>query len=218
MEQILNDVEVRVLGSLIEKGIATPEYYPLTLNALTRACNQKSNRHPVVSFDEKAVVRAVEGLMDRKLARRVIGDDSRVPKYRHIVTEAFAFTEPEVAAVCMLLLRGPQTPGEIRGRAERLYSFGSLEEVESTLRGLMDRAAGPLVVQLPRQPGRKESRYAHLFSGEIEVEQAELLEPAALEVHAENERIASLEHEVESLRQEIEDLRQEFAEFRKQFE
>jgi uncharacterized protein YceH (UPF0502 family) len=155
---MLNPIEVRILGALLEKEVTTPEYYPLTLNALTRACNQKSNREPVVDFDENTVLQALAGLtFDKDLAKRVISDDSRVPKYRHALTEKLHLTRPEAATLCVLMLRGPQTLGEIRGRTERLYDFDHVEAVETTLQGLMERASGPLVTKLPRQPGRKEA-------------------------------------------------------------
>ena len=219
MDHILNDIEVRIIGSLIEKEITTPEYYPLTLNALTRACSQKNNRNPVVSFDEETVFRALDGLTFHKdLVKRVISDDSRVPKYRQAFAEALGLSGSETAALCILMLRGPQTVGEIRGRSERLYAFAGLEEVEATLNALMTREGRPLAVKLPRQPGTKESRYAHLLSGEVEVEEVEIQEPAALEIRAENERIDNLEAEVASLRRELQELRQDFIEFKKQFE
>ena len=219
MDPILNDIEVRIVGSLMEKEITTPEYYPLTLNALSRACSQKSNRNPVISLDEKTVFRALDGLtFEKDLVKRVISDDSRVPKYRQALTEALGLDGAETAVLCILMLRGPQTVGEIRGRTERLYEFGDLEAVEVTLGGLMEREGGALAVRLPRLPGTKEFRYAHLLGGEIEVEEIEVLEPAALEVRAENERIAGLEGEMEALRQELQELKREFTEFRKQFE
>jgi len=221
-EALLDDVETRVLGALVEKQITTPDYYPLTLNSLTAACNQKSNRHPVVSFDEKSVVRALDSLLEKQLARRVSGAEMRVPKYYHLFTDRFAFTAQEVAVLCVLMLRGPQTVGEIRGRSGRLFEFAELSEVEETLRGLAEREDGALVEQLPRQPGRKESRFAHLLAGKLELAEEEegdpRLEPAALEVRAENERIAHLEAEVESLHQELEELKAQFADFRSQFE
>lgn len=218
--EILNPVEVRVLGSLIEKEITTPEYYPLTLNALTNACNQISNREPVVSFDEKTVVRAIESLREKRLVWMVTGS-GRVPKYEHRLTEALNLAEQEVAVLCVLMLRGPQTAGEIRGRTGRLYEFQELSEVELTLQALMSAEPQPLVAKLPRQAGMKEPRYAHLLSGEVQVEEHEAaprLEPAALEVRAENERMAKLEEVIESLRQELAELKQQFLDFRKQFE
>lgn len=222
MDALLNQVEVRVLGALIEKQITTPDYYPLTLNALTAACNQKSNRHPVVEFDDKSVARTLEELRDKGLARMISGAELRVPKYYHLFTEKCGLADAEVAALCVLMLRGPQTVGEIRGRSGRLHEFADLDEVESTLQALMDRETGPLVRQLPRQPGRKESRYAHLLAGEPEIPEPEEGEPhleqATLEVRAENERIAGLEAETAALRQELEALKEAFTRFKSQFE
>ena len=221
MEALLNSVEVRVLGALIEKEITTPEYYPLTLNSLTTACNQKSNRDPVVSLEEKVVVRALESLREKGLARQVSGVDMRVPKHYHLFDEKMGLTRPQVAALCVLMLRGPQTVGEIRGRSGRLYEFADLEEVERVLVELAERTEGDLVVQLARQPGRKESRYAHVLMGEPEEEDAQTEGPvdaAALEVRAENERIAALEEQVKALRDELADVRSAFAQFKEQFE
>jgi uncharacterized protein YceH (UPF0502 family) len=219
LDQILTQVEVRVLGSLIEKEITTPEYYPLTLNALVNACNQLSNRDPVVSFDERTVARALESLREKKLAWMVTGI-GRVPKYEHNFSEALKLAEQELAVLCVLMLRGPQTVGEIRGRTGRLYEFKELEEVELTLQALMT-AEPPLAVKLPRQPGTKESRYAHLLAGEVQVEEREVaprLEPATLEVRQENERIAKLEEELAHVRGELAELKQQFVDFKKQFE
>ena len=221
MEALLNSVEVRVLGALIEKEITTPEYYPLTLNSLTTACNQKSNRDPVVSLEEKAVVRALESLREKGLARQVSGVDMRVPKHYHLFDEKMGLTRPQVAALCVLMLRGPQTVGEIRGRSGRLYEFAGLEEVERVLVELAERTEGALVVQLARQPGRKESRYAHVLMGEPEegdVQTEGPVDAAALEVRAENERIAALEEQVKALRDELADVRSAFAQFKEQFE
>jgi uncharacterized protein len=219
LDQILTPVEVRVLGSLIEKEITTPEYYPLTLNALVNACNQISNRDPVVSFDERAVARALESLREKKLTWMVTGI-GRVPKYEHRFSEALKLAEQELAVLCVLMLRGPQTVGEIRGRTGRLYEFKELEEVELTLQALMS-AEPPLAVKLPRQPGTKESRYAHLLAGEVHVEEREVaprFEPATLEVRQENERIAKLEDELTQVRGELSELKQQFVDFKKQFE
>ena len=222
MEPLLSEVEVRVLGALIEKQITTPDYYPLTLNALTAACNQKSNRAPVVDFDEKTVVRALESLRDKELARMLSGAEMRVPKYYHLFTETLGFTSPEVGVLCVLMLRGPQTVGEIRGRSGRLYEFADLAEVEQALQQLMEKEGGPVVMKLPRQIGRKESRYAQLLAGEPEIateEEGEAqLEKAALEVRTENERLEQLEIQVQDLQRQIEDLRLEFATFKRQFE
>jgi hypothetical protein len=219
VELMLNPIEVRILGALMEKEVTTPEYYPLTLSALTRACNQKSNREPVVDFDEKTVVQALDGLtFARDLAKRVISDDSRVPKYRHALTEKLRLTRPETAVLCVLMLRGPQTLGEIRGRTERLYDFENIEAVETTLQGLMAHASGPLVAKLPRQLGRKEARYAHLLGGDIAQEEQDVLEPAARDMRAENNRLEALEQEVAALAEELEALKQAFMEFKKQFD
>lgn len=219
MDQILTQVEVRVLGSLIEKEITTPEYYPLTLNALVNACNQISNRDPVVSFDERTVARALESLREKKLTWMVTGI-GRVPKYEHRFSEALKLAEQELAVLCVLMLRGPQTVGEIRGRTGRLYEFKELEEVELTLQALMS-AEQPLAVKLPRQPGTKESRYAHLLAGDVQVEEREVaprLEPATLEVRQENERIAKLEGELAQVHAELSELKQQFVDFKRQFE
>ncbi|MGA9772644.1 MAG: YceH family protein [Blastocatellia bacterium] len=221
MDAILSAVEARVIGSLMEKQITTPEYYPLTLNALVNACNQISNRDPVVAYDEKTVVRALESLREKQLAWMVTGAGSRVPKYEHRMTEALSLAEQEAAALCVLILRGPQTVGEIKGRTTRMYEFKELEEVDMTLQSLANAEPRPLIVKLPRQPGTKESRYAHLLSGEVHIEEhavAPRLEAVTLEVHAENERIARLESQVENLNQELTELKQQFLDFKRQFE
>jgi uncharacterized protein YceH (UPF0502 family) len=219
VDQKLTSVEVRVLGSLIEKEITTPEYYPLTLNALTNACNQISNRDPVVSFDDRTVARALEALREKNLAWMVTGI-GRVPKYEQNFGEAYKLAEQEVAVLCVLMLRGPQTVGEIRGRTGRLYEFKELEEVELTLQALMT-AQPPFAVKLPRQPGTKESRYAHLLAGEVQIEEREIatrLEPATLEVLKENERLTRIEEELAQVRGDLAELRQQVVEFKKQFE
>src|SRR5881394_2640137 len=160
---LINDAEVRVLGSLIEKDITTPDYYPLSLNALVNACNQKNNRDPVMTLDEAAVRGALATLQERRMAGPAGGADSRVTKYEHRLQEVFNFTRPEIAVLCVLLLRGPQTPGELRGRTERMYRFETLDDVQSTLQRLAQRDP-PLVKVLPRQPGTKESRWVHLMA------------------------------------------------------
>src|SRR5262245_42934455 len=183
------------------------------------ACNQLSNRDPVVSFDEKTVARALDSLREKKLVWMVTGV-GRVPKYEHRLTEALTLAAQEVAVLCVLMLRGPQTVGEIRGRTGRLYEFKELEEVELTFQALMS-AQPPLIVRLPRQPGTKESRYAHLLAGEVEIEEREVTarpEPAMLEVRQENERLARLEEELAGVRGELAELRQQFVDFKKQFE
>jgi uncharacterized protein YceH (UPF0502 family) len=223
VDPLLNEVEVRVVGALIEKQVTTPEYYPLTLNALINACNQISNRDPVVSFDEKTVARAIESLREKNLVYVFYGADSRVPKYKHIMTEIFKLSPAELGVMCVLMLRGPQTIGELRGRTGRLYEFADLAEVESTLEGLRTRDEQALVAKLPRQPGQKDSRYVQLLAGEVVVAdeppaRVPRAEAAVREVRAENEKIAQLESEVAGLRAEIVELREQFVEFKKQFE
>jgi len=214
----LDEFEARVLGALLEKEITTPEYYPLSLNALVNACNQKSNRDPVMALDESAVRTALESLNDKNLVGQASSADSRVPKYIHHLQEVFNFDRRESAVLCVLLLRGPQTLGELRGRSERMYRFDDLSVVESALHRLMEREP-PLVMKLARQPGTKESRYAHLLSGELE-EWSAPGEPQAVasQIGQDDERITVLEVEVQSLRKEVADLRQQFDDFRKQFE
>jgi uncharacterized protein YceH (UPF0502 family) len=219
LDLLLNEVETRVLGSLVEKDITTPDYYPLSLNALVNACNQKNNREPVMSLDEAAVRRALETLQEKRLAGPAGGADSRVTKYEHRLQEAFNFTRGETAVLCVLLLRGPQTPGELRGRTERMHRFEHLDEVQSTLQRLMQHDP-PLVAMLARQPGTKEFRYAHLLSGEVEAS-ATLQSSATSHSAASSSdavRISRLEEEVAGLRAEVADLKQQLASFRKQFE
>jgi len=219
MDMILNDTEVRVLGCLIEKELATPEYYPLTLNALTNACNQKSNRDPVLSMAEADVVRALDALRFKQLAL-LSAEGGRVPKYRHILAEKLRLTPAELALCCELLLRGPQTLGELRTRAERMHPFPDVASVEATIQELMGRTP-PLVTRLPRQSGRKEQRYAQLFSAVPEVSSDEQFPPpelARLKVIAENGKIAELEEEVAALRTEVALLRGLVDELKAQFE
>lgn len=225
METVLTDAEVRVLGSLVEKQLTTPEYYPLTLNALTNACNQINNRDPVVRYDDGTVVAALEGLRAKGFAHVVYASNSRVPKYKHTMMDALAFTrQQELAVMCVLLLRGPQTPGEIRGRSDRLFSFRELADVEAVLEGLMAREQGALVMRLPRLTGQKEARYAHLLAGEVKPEDFEAAPRAGSAAAAPgtrggaDERVARLEEEVAELRGELAELRGRFDEFRKQFE
>jgi uncharacterized protein YceH (UPF0502 family) len=215
MDIQLNEIEVRVLGALLEKEITTPDYYPLSLNALINACNQKSNREPVMNLDEGAVREALDSLNGTGLAGPISSAESRVTKYAHRLQEAFNFDRRETALLCVLFLRGPQTPGELRGRTERMYRFDGLEAVESALHRLIDREP-PLVKKLPRLPGTKESRYAHLLAGEMEAEVE--LNAVSEAAGCETERIARLESEVAALQQEIADLKQQFTDFRKQFE
>jgi len=204
-----------VLGSLTEKDITTPDYYPLSLNALVNACNQKNNRDPVMSLDEDAVRKALSSLQEKRLAGPAGGADSRVTKYEHRLQEVFNFDRREIAILCVLWLRGPQTPGELRGRAERMYHFETLEDVESTLERLMEREP-PLAAALARQPGTKESRYLHLFSGEPPEAMAAPAPRTAPGV-SDTSRIAALENELSSLRSEISELRREFETFKQQF-
>jgi uncharacterized protein len=214
----LTETEVRVLGSLIEKDITTPEYYPLSLNALVNACNQKSNRDPVMQLDEDAVRAALEGLQEQRMAGPARGADSRVTKYEQRLQEVFNFTRPEIAVLCVLLLRGPQTPGELRGRAERLHRFEALEDVQSALQKLMQREP-PLAKILARQPGTKESRYAHLLSGDVvEADAPGRISTTMEHDTADTGRIARLEEEVTELRKEFSEIKDQMERFRKQFE
>src|ERR1700687_1381695 len=213
---LLNEVECRVLGSLIEKEITTPEYYPLSLNALVNACNQKSNRDPVMNLDEPAVRQALHSLDGQSLVRYVSASDSRVTKYEHRLQEAFNFYRHEIAILCVLLLRGPQTPGELRTRAERMHPFDDLSAVQSSLQHLMKREP-PLAKLLARQQGTKEARYAHFLSGDVEVLEAKSQAEATPDgVGVDGERITNLEQKVATLQKEIADLKQQFALFRKQ--
>jgi len=214
MDFTLNDIEVRVLGSLMEKSLTTPEYYPLSLNSLTNACNQKSNREPVVNFDETTVVRALDSLREKQLV--VLSSSARVPKYAEIFTSTRKLVTRETALLMVLLLRGPQTQGELRSRTERVYKFVDLEDVETTLEEI---CAMGYITKLPRMTGRKEPRYAHLLAGPVEIEpELPASESATLTVRAENERIAALEDKVGQLRQDFDQLRAEFEKFRKEFE
>jgi uncharacterized protein len=218
MEYRLSETDVRVLGSLIEKDITTPEYYPLSLNALVNACNQKSNRDPVMQLNEDAVRDALEALQQQFMAGPARGADSRVTKYEHRLQEVFNFTRAEIAVLCVLLLRGPQTPGELRGRTERMYRFEALEDVQSALQKLMQHER-PLAKVLPRQLGTKESRYAHLLAGDVvEADAPALREAAAERDPADAERIARLEEEVAELRREVSEVKDQIERFRQQFE
>lgn len=215
MDILLNDIEVRILGCLLEKSMTTPEYYPLSLSALTNACNQKSNRNPVVAFDPKSVVRGIDSLKEKQLIAQ--SDAGRVPKYSELLTSRQNLVARETAILMVLMLRGPQTTGELRGRTERAYKYDSLQDVEDTLADLIESG---YIDQLPRQPGRKEPRYSHLLAGEQEylTEHVPQHEQAKIEVMAENERIEKLEKEVEELKTEIKSLRQELDTFKKEFE
>jgi len=218
MPVVLNEYELRVVGALVEKSIATPDYYPMTLNALVNACNQKNHRDPVTSYDEATVVRALDSLREKKLAYTFHGSDSRVPKYGHLFNKSYELNEAENAVMTVLALRGPQTPGELRSRTAHLHNFDNLPEVETTLHNLSLRES-PLVVKLPRLPNSRESRFAHLLSGDINIEEFAVAEKSeASSSRGGNERILKLEEEVIFLRQKLADLEAQFAEFKKQFE
>jgi uncharacterized protein YceH (UPF0502 family) len=209
MDLLLHPIEVRVLGSLLEKEITTPEYYPLSLNALINACNQKSNREPAVNFDQETVEHALQTLRDKGLLLSITGAGSRVPKYGHRISEKLNLGRRELAILCELMLRGPQTLGELRTRADRMHSFDDLAQVESVIEHLPE-----LITKLPRRPGEKEARYAHLLSGAPAISENEPEVPQPMR----SDRIANLEAEVAELRSELESLKEQFAEFRKQFE
>jgi uncharacterized protein len=228
MNHILTPIDARVLGALIEKDITTPDYYPLSLNALVNACNQKNNRDPVMTLDEESVRHALTTLQEKRIAGPASGADSRVTKFEHRLQEVFNFDRREIAVVCVLLLRGPQTPGELRSRTDRMYHFEALEDVVSTLDRLAQRDP-PLARILPRQPGTKESRYTHLFSGEppeADVAQASVAQdsvarappPATADASSTADRLAALEAEVSRLREELSEVQQQLSAFRKQFE
>jgi uncharacterized protein YceH (UPF0502 family) len=210
MDLQLHPVEVRVLGSLLEKEITTPEYYPLSLNALVNACNQKSNRDPMVNFDESTVEQALHTLRDKGLLLSITGAGSRVQKYAHRISERLNLGRPELAILCELMLRGPQTLGELRTRADRMHTFDDTDQVQSVIDRLPE-----FITKLERRPGEKESRYAHLLSGTPAISHSDT-DPSPQP--ARQDRITILESEVTHLRDELEDLKQQFAGFRKQFE
>ncbi len=216
MTEKLTETEARITGALIEKQLTTPEYYPLTLNALVAACNQKTNREPVVTYSEQKVQKSLDDLREKNIVYVFYGSTSRVPKYKHILDKVYELDAPEVAVLCVLMLRGAQTLGELRERTGRLYEFSGLGEVNETLDGLMRRDE-PLVVKLERQPGQKEVRYAHLLSGEVIVTH-QPQEKSVSDSQAENERLANLESELENLRNEFNLFRQSVEDFKKQFE
>ncbi|HEY3307534.1 MAG TPA: YceH family protein [Desulfuromonadaceae bacterium] len=218
MVTTLNDIEARVLGCLIEKELTTPEYYPLSLNALTNACNQKSNRDPILALEDDEVVRALDALRFKQLVV-ISAEGGRVPKYRHLLAEKLGLVPGEQAVLCELLVRGPQTGGELRIRAERMHHFPDLAAMEEVLRELMEREQ-PMITRLARLPGRKEPRYAQLFTGEPEIcaEASPPPEAARLRVQAENERLANIEEELTLLRAEVAELRDLVHDFKAQFE
>ena len=218
MLEALTDIEARVVGSLVEKQLTTPEYYPLTLNALTAACNQKSNRDPIMSLDESAIMSAVDSLRDKNLVYLFYGSGSRTVKYKHMLPSVYDIDDGGVAIIAVLLLRGPQTIGELRERTGRLHEFSGLGEVQVALDSLIRRDE-PLVVQLERQPGQKEARYAHLLSGDIDQEKIAAVRSRSMpSTVASDGRLEKLEAEMETLRTELESFRLQFDEFRKQFD
>jgi uncharacterized protein YceH (UPF0502 family) len=214
---VLNEVEARVLGALVEKDITTPDYYPLSLNALVNACNQKNNREPVMELGEEEVRAGLSGLQSHRLAGPVNSADSRVTKYEHHLQEVFNFGRRETALLCVLLLRGAQTPGELRGRTERMFRFEDLSDVQGALQKLIEREP-PLVALLPRQPGTKEARYMHLLSGAPDATAMQVAQSAPRTSAAPNGRVERLEEELAELRAELAELKQQFQAWRRQFE
>jgi uncharacterized protein YceH (UPF0502 family) len=220
MSTDIDATEARVLGSLIEKQLTTPEYYPLTLNALTAACNQKSNREPVLQLAETEILAAIDSLRDKNLVYLFYGSSSRTVKYKHMLPNVFELDPPAVALIALLLLRGPQTVGELRGRSDRLHEFNGLDEVQHTLDALADRSE-PLVVRLQRQAGQKEARYAHLLSGAVNAAAVSAVSATAnseRSVALPNETFERLESEIKLLRDELENVKAEMAAFKRQFE
>ena len=220
METTLSDIEARILGCLVEKQITTPEYYPLTLNALTLACNQKNNRYPVTNYSEDQVAQSVETLREKNLIYVFYGSTSRVPKYKHVMPEVLHLSHGELAVLCVLMLRGPQTPGELRSHGGRLHEFSSLDEIEQTLNQLITREPDPLAVRLSRQPGQKEVRFMHLLSGEVNVDAVVNGEPATVSAprRSSSDQVSRLEQRVDELTAIVDELRSQFSEFKKQFE
>ena len=218
MERLRDDIEARVVGCLVEKDLATPEYYPLTLNALTNACNQKSNRDPVMLLEETDVVRALDSLRQKQMAHQS-AEGVRAAKYCHNLEAVLNLDPEDMAILAELLLRGPQTVGELRNRAERMHEVGDLQAVEELLQNLLERDE-PLVMRLPRQPGRKEQRFTHLLSGVPEIDETSTLptEPARVKLAAENDRITKLEEEIISLRSELDEIRSQLQAFQSQFD
>lgn len=216
MSTTLNETEVRVLGSLVEKQLTTPEYYPLTLNALTAACNQKSNREPVLSLDESAILAAVDSLRDKNLVYLFYGSGSRTVKYKHMLPNVYELEPPAVALMALLLLRGPQTVGELRGRSDRLHPFSSLQEVQETLDDMAARTE-PLIARLERQSGQKEARYAHLLAGPVDAESFSFRSETPPAGSGASEKISELENEVQGLKEDLRSLREEFESFKQQF-
>jgi uncharacterized protein YceH (UPF0502 family) len=221
MELTFNTIEARIIGALIEKETTTPEYYPLSLNSLRAACNQKSNRSPVMNLDEKTLIRGLDDLRQKGMVFEKTMPGSRTYKYAHRFAEALDLDLPEVAVLCVLLLRGPQTVGEVKSRTARIHEFESSDEVEESLAELMAMDGGPYVVQLPKQTGRREHRYGQLLTGPIDVDEEQVAptpEPARVAVMEENARIEALEEEVESLRTELTELKAEFQALKREWE
>ncbi|MFI5253330.1 MAG: YceH family protein [Bacteroidota bacterium] len=220
MDTPLNTIETRVLGSLIEKEITTPHYYPLTLNALTNACNQKNNRDPLVEFDDTTVLHAIDNLRNKTLVSTITGAGYRVQKYKHNFATFYHLSHKEIVVLCLLMLRGPQTAGELRNRSGSMHTFGTVDEVETTIIALSAHVP-PLVIKLARAAGQKEVRYTHLLSGQpspLEIVQSLKPEKAVLKIQTENERIALIEEQVKTLKGEIEKLNERFDQFKKEFE
>jgi uncharacterized protein YceH (UPF0502 family) len=215
MAEHLTEIEARVVGALVEKQLTTPEYYPLTLNALVAACNQKTNREPVVSYSDETVQKALDDLRERNLVYVFYGSTSRVPKYKHMLPQVYELEASETAVMCVLMLRGAQTLGELRERTGRLYEFSGIGEVSETLDRLEKRDES-LVVRLERQAGQKEARFAHLLCGEVTV--AAFTPRTSSVAESKNEQIEKLQTELENLRNDFADFRREFENFKKQFE
>jgi len=207
---VLSLVEARVLGALIEKQITTPDYYPLTLNALVNACNQKNNRDPVTQLDETAALTATDTLREKKLVWQVFLAGNRVPKYRHVFTDVYHVPDESVPLLCELMLRGPQTPGELRTRGERMHAYPDVAGVEALLDQLATHREGPFTVRLPREPGRRESRFAHLLCGPVAVAattpSAAPVEPIRVAWNQESERLARMEQAIADLQAQIQTL------------
>lgn len=226
MQAPLTDVEIRVLGALLEKARTTPDSYPLSLNAVTTACNQASNREPVMSLAETEVSAALDTLRKRSLVRAIVRSGAAATRYAHLMGETLGLVNRQLAVLGVLMLRGPQTAGELRTRAQRLHDFEDVADVESALEGLASREPEPLVVRLPRRPGQREERWAHLLAGEAAAHAADERASTATGAPAASgaaaapadDRVARLEAELAALRQEVGELRGELAAFRKQFE
>ena len=217
LPQNLGPAELRVLGALIEKELATPDHYPLSLNSLIAACNQSTNREPITTLDQQAVTEAVTSLRRMSLVRSFQGSGERVPKYRHLLADADDLSRAHLAVLSVLMLRGPQTQSEVRTRAARLMPAEDSTGIDSALEALVERAP-PAAVKLPRRPGQKEARYAHLLGGDVSLELADAADEPSPGHPAANDRITALEELARELRSEVSDLRSELAAFRKQFE